>query len=58
MEMEIKTDPRYQRPFSLKFGLFELPPEEIALRKKNLLKNIGFFMIVTGTCAVISNFLL
>jgi hypothetical protein len=48
MELEIRADPRFKRPFSLKFGLMELTDDEIHARRTNLLKNIGLFTLVTG----------
>jgi hypothetical protein len=48
MQLEIRADPRFKRPFSLKFGLMEFTEEEKNARRATLLKHIGLFALVTG----------
>jgi hypothetical protein len=48
MQLAIRADPRFKRPFSLKFGLMELTEDEAPARRTMLLKNIGSFPLVTG----------
>jgi hypothetical protein len=57
MQLEIRADPRFKRPFSLKFGLMEFTDDEKNARRTTLLVNVGLFALVMGLAFGIGAFI-
>ena len=48
LKIQIKQDPRFKHPLSLRFGCVEYTNEEYEKKKRDLIKCIGLFILSTS----------